>query len=217
MSRYKWVYLLKKKSEVFSCFKEFVAEAERELGKRVKELHDDKGGEYMSTEFTQYCKDKGISHQHTVKATPQQNPVAERLNRTLAEGVISMLNQANLPIGFWGQAVLYLTDILNATPSSSLSKTTSFEVWKKRKPDLKMYQVFGCQAFVHVQKKDRGPLDSHTNKCIFIGFGNCYKGWKVYNPVSGKVSISRDVIFDETSFPGTSATSSEKPTATLPP
>ena len=175
MSRYKRVYLLKKKSEVFLRFKEFVAEAERELGKKVKELRDDKGGEYMSTEFIQYCKENGISRQHTVKSTPQQNPVAERLNRTLSEGVIAMLNQANLPIGFWGQAVIYLTDILNATPSSLVSKTTSYEVWKRRKPDLKMYRVFGCQAFVHVQKKDRGPLDSHTANAYLLALTTATK------------------------------------------
>ena len=128
-----------------------------------------------------------------------------------------MLNQANLPIAFWGQAVLYLTCILNVTPSSSISETTSYEVWKKRKPNLNRYRVFGCRAFVHIQKKDRGPLESRTRKCIFIGFNDGYKGWKVYDPATQKVSISRDVIFDETSFPGTSAAPSERLTDTLPP
>lgn len=202
MSRYKRVYLLKK-SEAFARFKEFVTEVECELGARVKQLRDDKGGEYMSSEFIQYCKDKGISRQHTVKATPQQNPIAERLNRTLAEGTVAMLSQANLPVTFWGQAVLYLTHILNVTPSSALSDTTSYEVWKRRKPDLTMYRVFGCRAFVHIQKRDRKPLNSHTIRCIFVGFEEGYKGWKVYDPATQKVLTSRDVIFNETSFPGT--------------
>ena len=211
MSRYKRVYLLKKKSEAFSQFKEYVAEAERELGAQVKQLRDDKGGEYMSGDFIRYCRDKGISRQHTVKATPQQNPVAERLNRTLAEGTVAMLNQANLPVAFWGQAVLYLTHILNATPSSSLSETTSYEIWKKRKPNLTMYCVFGCRAFVNVQKKDRSPLHPHTARCIFIGFNEGYKGWKLYNPITHKVLTSRDVIFDEMSFPGTKGQLPDEP------
>ena len=217
MGRYKRVYLLKKKSEVFARFKEYVAEAECELGVPVRQLRDDKGGEYISTEFNQYCKDRGISRQHTVKATPQQNAVAEHLNQTLAEGAIAMLNQANLPIIFWGQAVLYLTSILNVTPLSSISETTSYEVWKKCKPNLNMYRIFGCRAFVHVQKKDRGPLESRTAKCIFIGFDDGYKGWKVYNPITRKVSISWDVIFNESSFPGMCTTPSEGLTGTLPP
>ena len=116
-----------------------MAEVELELGGKVKQLRDDKGGEYIGADFNKYCMDKGISRQHTTKATPQQNGVAERLNWSLAEGVVAMLNHAKLPVGFWGQAVLYPTHILNVTPSSALSETTSYEVWKGQKPDLTMY------------------------------------------------------------------------------
>lgn len=121
-----------------------------------------------------------------------------------------MLNQANLLVTFWGQAVLYLTHILNATLSSFLSETTSYEIWKKQKPNLTMYCVFVCRAFVHIQKKDRSPLESHTEKCIFIGFNEGYKGWKVYNLTMHKVLTSQDVIFDETCFPGTKGSVSDK-------
>ena len=202
-SRFKRVYLLKKKSDAFACFKKYVAEVELELGGKVKQLRDDKGGEYIGADFNKYCMDKGISHQHTTKATPQQNGVAEHLNWSLAEGVVAMLNQAKLPVGFWGQAVPYLTHILNVTPSSALSETTSYEVWKGQKPDLTMYQTFGCRAYIHIQKKECGALDPHSSKCIFIGFEDGFKGWKVYNPTTHKVSVSRDIIFDESSFPGT--------------
>ena len=108
----------------------------------------------MSNVFAKWCKDHGVTRQHTTKATPSQNGVAEQLNHTLAEGVIVMLNQAKLPESFWGQAVLYLTHILNSTPTSSLSDTTSFEVWKGCKPDLTRYHTFGCQAYSDIQKKE---------------------------------------------------------------
>ena len=158
----------------------------------------------MSNEFAKWCKDRGITRQHTTKATPSQNGVAERLNRTLAEGVIAMLNQAKLPESYWGQAVLYLTHILNSTPTSSLSDTTSFEVWKGRKPDFTRYRIFGCRAYAHVQKKEQTAFSSHTQKCIFIGFEDGVKGWKLYDPTAQKVIISRDVIFNESFFPGLS-------------
>lgn len=201
-SRYKQVYLLKKKSDAFDVFKEYVAYAERKQGVLVKELQDDKGGEYMGKDFTQYCVERGISRQHTVRATPQQNGVAERLNRTLAEGVTAMLNQANLPASLWGEALNYLTIILNATPSSSLSNTTSFEVWEKRKPDFLRFQIFSCRAYIHIPKADRKAFQTHTQKCIFFRFQKGYKGWRCYNSVSQKTILSRDVIFDESSFPG---------------
>jgi len=139
-----------------------------------------------------------------VKATPQQNGVSKRLNRTLAEGVIAMLNQANLPMSLWAYAVLYYTDILNCTPSLSVSNATSYEVWHGRKPDLSPYHTFGCQAFVNIHRKERKNLASHTDPCIFVGFEEGYKGWRCYNSTRKTTLISRDVIFDETSFPGLS-------------
>lgn len=202
--RFKRTYLLKKKSEAFDKFKIYVAAAENYLGVKVKELRDDKGGEYMSAEFAAWCDARGISRQHTVKGTPQQNGVSERLNRTLAEGVIAMINHAGLSVTFWSTAVLYYTDILNVTPTDSLSDTTSYEVWHKRKPDLSMFKVYGCRAFVNVARADRKNLDSHTIPCIFLGFAEGYKGWLCYDPATRKTHISRDVIFDETSFPGLS-------------
>lgn len=178
--------------------------AERKLGKKVKELHDDKGGEYIGRNFNKWCEKNGINCQHMVQATPQQNGVAEHLNRTLAEGVIAMLSQAKLPPSFWGATVLYLTDILNATPSSSVSDTTLYAVWNGTKPNLSMYRIFGCWAHVNILKKDRKNLESHSEPCIFIRFSDGYKGWKVYNPTSRTVSTTRDVIFDETLFPSLS-------------
>ena len=65
---------------------------------RHKEFQDDKGGEYISKEWDDWMKEHGIKRRHTVKGTPQQNGVLERLNRTLAEGVIAMINHAGLPV-----------------------------------------------------------------------------------------------------------------------
>ena len=67
--------------------------------------------------------------------TPQQNGVAERRNRTLLEMVRSMMAQANLPIQFWGDALLTATYILNCVPSKSVS-STPYELWSQRKPNL---------------------------------------------------------------------------------
>nr|GEY12881.1 retrotransposon protein, putative, Ty1-copia subclass [Tanacetum cinerariifolium] len=50
-SRYGYVYLLKHKHEVFETFKVFQKEVENQLGKTIKSLRSDRGGEYMSQEF----------------------------------------------------------------------------------------------------------------------------------------------------------------------
>ena len=78
------VYFLifKSKSEVPDIFKEFEARVFRDCGERVGTLRSDNGGEYLSTEFRQYLKSAGIHHELTVPHSPQQNDVAERMNRT---------------------------------------------------------------------------------------------------------------------------------------
>ena len=59
-SRFTAIYLLKKKSEVFQKFKNYIAWAENLTGKRVKILQSDNGGEYVSNEFQQFCNEHGI-------------------------------------------------------------------------------------------------------------------------------------------------------------
>ena len=55
-------------------------------GCAIKVLREDKGGEYMSKEFDDFCAEHGIQRQHSVRARPQQNGVAERANRTYGAG-----------------------------------------------------------------------------------------------------------------------------------
>ena len=73
--------------------------------------------------FKEFCEEKGIQWQLTIPRTLQQNSVAERRNRTLLDMVRSMMEHANLPISFWGDALLTATYILNRVPSNSVSET----------------------------------------------------------------------------------------------
>ncbi|GJS39882.1 retrotransposon protein, putative, ty1-copia subclass [Tanacetum coccineum] len=86
-SRYGYVYLLKHKHEVFETFKVFQKEVENQLGKTIKSLRSDRGGEYMSQEFLDHLKDHGIIAHRTPPYTPQHNGVSERRNRTLLDMV----------------------------------------------------------------------------------------------------------------------------------
>nr|GEW00894.1 retrotransposon protein, putative, Ty1-copia subclass [Tanacetum cinerariifolium] len=72
-NRYGYVYLLKHKHEVFETFKVFQKEVENQLGKTIKSLRSDRGGEYMSQEFLDHLKDHGIIAHHTPTYTPQHN------------------------------------------------------------------------------------------------------------------------------------------------
>ena len=59
-SRYGYVYLMHKKSKTFGKFKEFMAEAEKQLGKSLKTLRLDRGGEYLDTKFKDHLLEHGI-------------------------------------------------------------------------------------------------------------------------------------------------------------
>jgi len=112
-SRYRRCWLLHKKSEAFAAFKHYKAWAEKQTGKVLKSLRDDKGGEYMSNEWESFMLEHGIERQHTTRATPQQNGVAERTNRILDEGVASLLSDSHFPARFWGEALSCFLHTLN--------------------------------------------------------------------------------------------------------
>ena len=77
----------------------------------------DRGGQYKSNEFLDYCKDHGIKKQFTTSYTPQQNGVAERKNRTIMEMARSMLKGKNLPNEYWVEVVSCYVYILNRSPT----------------------------------------------------------------------------------------------------
>ena len=134
-SRYGFVYLMHQKFETFDKFREYKAEAEKQLGVHIKQLRSDRGSEYLSGEFKFYLTQEGIVSQLSALRTPQQNGVAERRNRTLLDMVRSMLSYSSLPISFWGFALETATYLLNLILSKSVSKTP-IELWNGRKSSL---------------------------------------------------------------------------------
>ena len=129
------IYLISHKSKALDCFTQFTRLVENQLSMKIKVLRFDRGREYLSEQFKNFCDEKGIARQLTISYTPQQNGVAERRNRTMLDMVRSMMAQANLPISFWGDVVLTAAYILNRMPSKSIP-SIPYELWNDKKPDL---------------------------------------------------------------------------------
>ncbi len=199
-TRYVWVYPLKQKSEVFSRFLEWKAVAEKSSGHELKTLRTDNGGEFTSTEFENYLKSDGVKHELTVPKTPEQNGVAERLNRTLVEAVRAMLVQSKLPPTFWVEALSTAVYLHNRSPTKSVANMTPFEAWTGVKPDVKHLRSFGCIVYAHIPKDERKKLDPKAKKCVLLGYGTETKGYRLYDPQSSRVIYSRDVKFNESEF-----------------
>ncbi|KAG8496806.1 hypothetical protein CXB51_007977 [Gossypium anomalum] len=90
--------------------------------REIKYLRTDNGLEFYSDEFNRLCKSEGIMRHLTVRHTPQQNGVAERMNRTIMEKVRCMLSNANLPKLFWAEAASTACFLINRSPSVAIEK-----------------------------------------------------------------------------------------------
>jgi hypothetical protein len=196
-SRNTWIYFLIKKSKVFDQFKDFKALVENQTKKKIKVLRTDNGGEFCGNEFEEFCKKCGITRHKTNPYTPQHNGVAERMNKTLMEKARSMLSDVGLGQEFWAEAVGTTCYLVNRSPSSVLDDKNPHEVWSAKKPSLQHLRGFGCDAYVHVPKENRSKLDKKDGKCIFIGYKDGVKGYKLWNPETKKTVYSRDVVFRE--------------------
>ena len=95
-TRHVWVYILKRKDEIFERFLEWKAQVEKNTRRKLKALRTDNGGEYISTDFKAYLRTEGVRHELTVPKTPKLNGVAERMNQTLVETVRAMLADTKL-------------------------------------------------------------------------------------------------------------------------
>ena len=170
---------------------------EKQSGKSIKTLRLDRGGEYLSTKFTQFLKDNGILAQLTPPYTPQMNGVSERRNRTLLDMIRSMMSFLKLPIYLWGYALETASRVLNVLPSKSVA-STPYEIWKGKKPDFSYFRAWGFPA--HVKKHDTDKLETRTELCRFVGYLRETIGYYFYRPEEQSIFVTKRVIFLEDEY-----------------
>ncbi|PSR73943.1 hypothetical protein PHLCEN_2v10250 [Hermanssonia centrifuga] len=162
---------MKTKDEAYALTKQFVERSEVKTNERLNFFQSDGGGEYDSKRFRDYLALKGIHHEKTTAYTPQQNGVAERMNRTLVEMARAMLHDAGLPNSYCGDAILHATYILNRVPTQALKgDITPHEVYLGAKPSVANLRIFGCKVFVYIPDEKRKKLDSKSLECTFLGY-----------------------------------------------
>ncbi|GJX57069.1 retrotransposon protein, putative, ty1-copia subclass [Tanacetum coccineum] len=194
-SRYGYVYLLKHKHEVFETFKVFQKEVESQLGKTIKSLRSDHGGEYISQEFLDHLKDHGIIAHRTPPYMPQHNGVSKRRNQKLLDMVRSMMSQTTLPKSFWDYVFESSTRILNIVPTKKIDKKP-YKVWHGQAPKLSYLKVWGCEALVkHDTLTKPDKLEPRAFKCIFVGYPKEMIGYSFYYPPENKVFVSWNAKF----------------------
>ena len=108
-----------------------------------------------------------------------------------------MMHEKNLPKEYWAEATSTAVFLLNRLPTKAVNGKIPFEAWYGLKPNLKNLKLFGCLCFAHVPQVKREKLDKKAEVGIFIGYNNSSKAYRVFQPQTKKILISRDVVFME--------------------
>ena len=170
---------------------------EKQYGLSLKVFRTNRGGEFTSKDFRTFYEALGIQRQLTTPYTSEQNGVAERKNRMVVEMARCMMKEMNVPVNLWVEAIATVVHILNRSPTQALQNCTPYQALTGLKPSVTHLKVFGCIAFALVNPHQRKKLDSKSEKYLFIGHSGESKAYKLLDPLTGKVIISRDVVFHE--------------------
>lgn len=190
-SRMSWVFFMVHESDVLKILPEWRRESELESAEKLINVRTD--------EVPELKKAVGILkviHETTTANTPEQNAKVERMNRTLVTKARSVLAGHGLPKSFWAEAMMtacYLNNIL----STQDRKKSPLGLWTGRKPSVKHLKVYGCIAYIYIDKNKRDKLDLNARKGIFVGYRRSTKQYRIFDPKTGTIIESSHVIFVE--------------------
>ena len=196
-TRMTWIYLMRHKDEVFSCFQDFHALVKNQFKAQVQVIRTDNGTEYVNNTFGVFLSDQGILHQTSCPDTPPQNGVAERKNRHILEVARSLMFTMNVPKFLWSEAVMTATYLINRTPSRILGMKSPCELLLGENKFVVPPKLFGSTCFVRDHRPSVGKLDPRAVKCVFLGYASGQQGYKCWCPSEKRRFVSMDVTFRE--------------------
>jgi hypothetical protein len=144
---------------------------------------------------------QGTLHQLSCVETLQQNSIVERKHQHLLNIARALRFQSHLPFSFWADYVLTATYLINRIPSPLLFNKTPFELLFSEVPSYSHLKVFGCLAFAPTLSRDINKFDTRATVCVFLGYPQGMKGYKLLNIHTNSVFASRNVVFHEHIFP----------------
>lgn len=119
----------------------------------------------------------------------------------MVETGLTLLAQASMPIRFWDEAFKTACFLINRMPSKTISMATPLERLFHEKPDYTFLKIFGSACWPCLRPYNDRKLQFRSKRCVFLGYSTLHKGYKCLHVSSGRVYISRDVVFDEAVFP----------------
>jgi len=183
---------------------------ELQLNQKIKEVQIDWGGEFRP--FNPFLNSLGIHHRIICPHTHQKNGLVECKHRHIVDIGFTLLSQASLPLKFWDHAFNIVVYLINRLPTPTPPHTVPYSTIFIKHYDYNFLNTFGCACYPHTRPYHTHKLQFRSTPCTFLGYSSCHKGYKCLD-VHGKLFISKDVIFDESTFPFLSQTLSPTPLA----
>ena len=132
--------------------------------------------------------------------TSQQNGVVERKNGVIQEMARAMLHNKDVARNLCGEAVNTACHTVNRVVYFKPgTKKTPYELWKRRKSNVKYFKIFGSTCFILKGRENVEKFDSRSDEGIFLGYSSTSKAYRVYNKRTMKVMETVNVVIDESS------------------
>ncbi|KAD7477345.1 hypothetical protein E3N88_00481 [Mikania micrantha] len=179
-----------------------------QFNRQIKTFQCDLGGEFDNHAFKMFAQQHGLLFRFSCPQTSSQNGRAERMIRRLNDIIRSLLIHSNLPPIFWVEALHTATYLHNILPTKRLNYFTLTFALYLRHPTYDHLRIFGCACYPNTSATQPNKLHTRSIRCIFLGYPADFRGYRCFDPTTGKVSISRHVTFDESTFPYTIPNSS---------
>nr|GFB06074.1 integrase, catalytic region, zinc finger, CCHC-type, peptidase aspartic, catalytic [Tanacetum cinerariifolium] len=164
---------------------------------QVRVVRTDKGTEYLNHTLHAYFDAEGIKHQTSVARTPEQNGVVERWNRTLVEAARTMLSAAKVPLFFWAEAIATACFTQNRSLVIPRHEKTPYHIINDRKPSVKFFHIFGTVCYIVRDGENLNNMKEKGDECIFVGYSNQSRAYRVFNKRTRVIMESIHVNFDE--------------------
>jgi histone deacetylase 1/2 len=140
-TKFTWIYLLKKCSDVYQAFLNYQQYVERKFDRKIITMQTDWGGEYEK--LNGFFQKVGITHHVSCPHAHQQNGSAERKHRHIVEVGLALLANASMPLKLWDEAFLTTTFLINLLPSKVLDFDTPTERLLNITPNYNALRTFG--------------------------------------------------------------------------
>ena len=186
----------KESSTITTSFRNYTAWLLRQKSANVKRIRSDNGGEYTGKEFQDICAKSGIIHETTSPHTPEHNGIAERYNRTLQDGALTLRHDAGLSGRFWVSAIHTVNFVKNRVLHSRLG-ISPYQAFWGTKPKVDWLRIYGSKCWALIPKSTRLKNQYKSIEGIFVGYYDNSKAYKIWIPRTNTVLKARDAIFDE--------------------